>query len=328
VELNGKTGDTLRSPTVTPKLQRLAAQAASAPKRVFTTLAHLIDEAFLHEAYRRTSKSSAPGIDGVTAQSYAEHLDEHLRDLHARRRSGRSQAAPVERVWIEKDDGGQRPIGKPAFEDKIVQRAVAMLLEAIYEQDFQDCSYGFRPGRSPHHALHARRERGMQAGIGWIVDAEVSGYFDSIDRTRLREVLRLRVKDGRIMRLIGKWLRAGVMEDGIVYHPETGVVQGGVISPVLANVFLHHVLDEWFEREVRPRLKGRAFLLRVADDFCIGGEREGDARQIMAVLPKRFARLGLTIHPEKTAVIAFGKPEARQASAKGGRHIRVPRIDP
>jgi RNA-directed DNA polymerase len=307
----------LSSPTVTPTLQRLAGQAARDPQRVFTTLAHLIDADFLHEAYRRTSKSSAPGIDGVTARSYAEHLDEHRHDLHERLRSGRYQAAPVERVWIEKDDGGQRPIGKPAFEDKIVQRAVAMLLEAIYEQDFLDCSYGFRPGRSPHQARHALRERCMQEGIGWIVDADVRGYFDSIDRTRWREVRRQRVNEGRIMRLIGKWLRAGVMEDGERYHPETGVVQGGVISPVLANIFWHHVLDEWFEREVRPRLKGRAFRLRFADDFCIGCEREGDARKIMAVLPKRFARFGLTIHPEKTARIAFGKPEARQASAQG-----------
>jgi RNA-directed DNA polymerase len=256
----------LRSPTVTPKLQRLAAQAARDPQRVFTTLAHLIDEDFLREAYRHTSKTSAAGIDGVTAKQYAEHLDENLHDLHERLRSGRYQAVPVERVWIEKDDGGQRPIGKPAFEDKIVQRAVVMLLEAIYEQDFHDCSYGFRPGRSPHDALHELRERCMQEGIGWIVDADVSGYFDSIDRTQLREVLRKRVNDGRIIRLIGKWLRAGVMEDGVLHYPESGVVQGGVISPVLANAFLHHVLDEWFERDVRPRLKGRCFLLRFADD--------------------------------------------------------------
>jgi RNA-directed DNA polymerase len=167
----------LRSPTVTPTLQRLAGQAARDPKRVLTTLADLIDEDFLHEAYRHTSKSSAPGIDEVTAQSYAEHLDENRRDLHERRRSGRDQAAPVERVWIEKDDGGQRPLGKPAFEDKIVQRAVVMLLEAIYEPDFRDCSYGVRPGRSPHQALHALRERCRQEGIGWIVDAEVSGVL-------------------------------------------------------------------------------------------------------------------------------------------------------
>jgi RNA-directed DNA polymerase len=307
----------MRSPTVTPKLQRIAAQAARDPDRVFTTLAHLIDEDFLREAYRHTSKTSAAGIDGVTAQMYAEHLDENLRDLHERLRSGRYQATPVERVWIEKDDGSQRPIGKPAFEDKIVQRAVAMLLEAIYEQDFYDGSYGFRQGRSPHDALHELRERCMTEGISWIVDADVSGYFDSIDRTQLREVLRKRVNDGSILRLIGKWLHAGVMEEGVLTHPETGVVQGGVISPVLANLFLHYVLDEWFEREVRPRMKGRCFLIRFADDFVIGCELEADARKIIAVLPKRFSRFGLRIHPSKTALIAFRKPEAHQGSDTG-----------
>jgi group II intron reverse transcriptase/maturase len=237
---------------------------------VFTTLAHLIDTDFLREAYRQTSKSSAPGIDGVTAKMYAEHLEENLHDLHERLRSGRYQAAPVERVWIEKAEGGQRPIGKPAFEDTIVQRAVAMLLEAIYAQDVSDCSYGFRPGRSAHDALHELRERCMQEGIGWIVDADVSGYFDSIDRTRLQAVRRQRVNDGRIRRLIGKWRRAGVMEDGVWHHPETGVVQGGVISPVLATIFLHHVLDAWCEQDVRPRLTGRCFLLRCADDCAPG----------------------------------------------------------
>jgi RNA-directed DNA polymerase len=284
---------------------------------VFTTLAHLIDADFLREAYRQTSKSSAAGIDGVTAQMYAEHLDDNLRDLHERLRSRRYQAAPVVRVWSEKEDGGQRPIGKPAFEDKIVQRAVAMLLEAIYEQDFHDCSYGFRPGRSPHDALHELREQCMREGIGWIVDADISGYFDSMDRTQLQAILRRRVNDGRIRRLIGQWLRAGVMEAGVLSHPESGVVQGGVISPVLANIFLHHVLDEWFEREVRPRLKGKCFLLRFADDFCIGCEREADARKIMAVLPKRFARYGFTIHPSKTTLIAFRKPEAHQGADPG-----------
>jgi RNA-directed DNA polymerase len=307
----------LRSPTVTTKLQRLAEQAKRDPERVFTNLAHLIDEDFLREAYRRTCKSSAPGIDGVTAKLYAEHLDENLHDLHERLRNGRYQAVPVVRVWIEKEDGGSRPIGKPAFEDKIVQRTVAMLLEAIYEQDFSDSSYGFRPGRSPHDALRDLRTQCMTRGIGWIVDADVSGYFDNIDRAHLREVLRLRVNDGGIMRLIGKWLRAGVMEDGVLYHPETGVVQGGVISPVLANIFLHHVLDEWFEQVVEPRLKGRSFLTRFADDFVIGCELEADSRRIMAVLPKRFARFSLTIHPEKTVMIEFRKPSARTGSGDG-----------
>ena len=307
----------MRSPTVTPQLQRIAAQAAHAPNRVLTTLAHLIDVDFLREAYRQTSKASAPGIDGVTAKEYAEHLDENLCDLHERLRSGRSQAPPGERVWLEKDDGGQRPIGKPTFEDKLVQRAVAMLLEAIDEQDCCDSSYGFRPGRSPHDALHEIRERCMNEGIGWIVEADVRGYFDSIDGTRLREVLRKRVNDGRIMRLIGQWRRAGVMEDGVLTQPETGVPQGGVGSPVRANIFLHHVLDEWCEREVRPRMQGRCFLIRFADDFVIGCEREADARRIMDVLPTRFARFGLRIHPTKTALRAFRKPEAHKDSEDG-----------
>jgi RNA-directed DNA polymerase len=236
VELGRKTGDTLRSPTVTPQLQRLAAQAAHDPDRVLTTLAHLIDTDFLREAYHHTSKSSAAGIDGVTAPQYAEPLDENVRDLHERLRSGRYQAAPVERVWIEKDDGGQRPMGKPTFEDKLVQRAVAMLLEAIYEQDCYDGSYGFRLGRSPHKAQQAWRERCMTEGISWIVEADVSGYFDSIDRTQLRDVRRQRVNDGRIVRLIGKWLRAGVWEEGVLNHPDTGVVQGGTISPICARI--------------------------------------------------------------------------------------------
>src|SRR5439155_15306733 len=229
-------------------------------------------------------------------------------------RHGCSQAAAVERVWIAKDDGGQRPIGKPTFEDKMVQRAVGRLLEAIDEQDCYDGSDGFRPGRSPHKALHELRERCMHEGMGWIVEAEVRGYFDSIDRTRRREVLRPRVKDGRIERLMGKWLRAGVREAGVLHHPESGVVQGGTSSPVLANLFLHQVLDAWVEQEVQPRLKGRSFLIRFAADLVLGCELEADARKIMAVLPKRFARYGLTIHPTKTALIAFGKPAGRSGA--------------
>jgi len=223
----------------------------------------------------------------------------------------------VERVWIDKEDGKQRPMGKPTFEDKIVQRAVAMLLAAIDEQDFSEGSYGFRPGRRPHDARHELRERCMRDHIGWIVDAAGSGYFDSIERTRLRDVLRQRVNDGSILRLIGKWRRAGGMEAESLSHPETGVVQGGVMAPGLANIFLHQVLDEWCEQEVQPRMQGRCFLLRFADDCGIGCEAEADARRIMDVLPKRFARSGLTIHPTKTTLMAFRKPAARQGSADG-----------
>jgi RNA-directed DNA polymerase len=192
-----------------------------------------------------------------------------------------------------------------------------MLLEAIYEQDFLDGSYGFRPGRSPHAALHELRERCMHEGIGWIVDADGSGDFDSIDRSCLREVLRKRVNEGRILRLIGKWLRAGVMEHGELTHPEAGVVQGGVLSPVLANIFLPHVREEWFEREVQPRRKGRSFLTRFADDGVSGCELEADAQKIMGVLPKRFARFGLRMHPTKTTLVVFRTPKASQAAAHG-----------
>jgi group II intron reverse transcriptase/maturase len=274
----------------------------------FTTLAHLIDVDLLREAYRRTRKDGAPGIDGVTAQAYAEHLAANLANLYERLRRGQYRAPPVRRTYLDKEDGSQRPIGIPACEDKIVQRAVVMLLGAIYEQDFWDSSYGFRQGRSPHQALQELREQCMAGAIGWIVDADVSAFCDSLEHDLVRERLRQRVADGTILGLIGKWLTAGVVEGETLSYPERGSPQGGVVSPMLANVVLHYVLDEWFEREVKPRMKGRCFLLRFADDFVIGCEREDDARRIMAVLPKRFARFGLTIHPQKTRLVAFRKP--------------------
>ena len=270
VVLGGKTGETLSSQTVSTKLQRIAEQARLHPSRVFTTLAHHIDVEFLREAYRRTNKRSSPGVDGVTAKQYAENLETNLPALYERLRNGRYKAPPVERTWLEKEDGKKRPIGKPAFEDKIVQRAVVMLLEAIYEQDFYDFSYGFRRGRSPHRALKELRQQCVRMKIGWIVDADISSFFDSIDRSWLRKYLQQRVNDGSILRLIGKWLNAGVMDQGIWSHSETGTPQGGVVSPILANIFLHHVLDDWFTKVVRPRMKGPCFLLRFADDCAPG----------------------------------------------------------
>jgi group II intron reverse transcriptase/maturase len=275
---------------------------------VFTTLAHHIDVEWLGEAYRLTNKSSATGIDGVTAQAYEANLEENLHDLHERLKSGRYTAPPVERVWLDKEDGRKRPIGKPTFEDKLVQRAVVMLLEAVYEPGFYDFSHGFRPGHSPHQALHELREQGRELNINWIVDADVSGFFDEMRHDLLRAFIQRRVNDGGILRLIGKWLKAGVIEAGQLTHAESGSPQGGVISPLLANVFLHYVLDEWYEQEVKPRLKGRSFLVRFADDFIIGCELESDAQRVMAVLPKRFRRYGLTIHPHKTKLVKFGKP--------------------
>jgi len=310
-------GDTQRLETVSTKLQQIAEQAKDYPERVFTSLVHMLDVEFLREAWRQTKKDKSPGIDGITAKEYERNLEENLRDLHERMRSGKYRATPVKRVWLEKADGSKRPIGKPAFEDKIVQRAVTMLLEAVYEQDFYDFSHGFRKGHSPHHALQELRERCMSMNIHWVVDADVSGFFDNLDHGMLREMIRQRINDGGVIRLIGKFLNAGVMEGEILTYSDRGTPQGGVISPMLANIFLHHVLDEWYEKQIKPRLKGRSFLIRFADDFIIGCELGEDARRVMEVLPKRFNRYGLTVHPEKTVVVRFGKPNGRNGDGNG-----------
>jgi group II intron reverse transcriptase/maturase len=300
----------MSSQTVSTKLQWIAERAVRDPKRVFTSLAHLIDIDFLKEAYHRTRKNAAPGVDGVTAEEYGKNLDENLRNLHERLRTGRYKAPPAKRVWLDKDDGGKRPIGIAGFEDKIAQRAVAMILGAVYEQDFEDFSHGFREGHSQHQALHELREKCREIGVAWIVDADVAKFFDSLDWNLLLKIIKRRVNDGALLRLIGKWLNAGVMEGLTLIHPEKGTPQGGVISPVLSNIFLHHVLDRWYVRDVRPRLQGRSFLIRFADDFLIGCEREDDARRVLAALPKRFNLFKLAIHPEKTALIRFRKPSS------------------
>jgi len=309
--------DNQRSQIVSTKLQQIAEQAVANPERVFTSLIHQIDVDFLKEAYRRTNKQAAPGLDGKTAKKYAENLDENLKALHERMRSGQYQAPPVKRIWLDKEDGDQRPIGIPETEDKIVQRAVTMLLEAVYEQDFHDFSYGFRTGRSPHQALHELREQCLNQNIGWIIDADISGFFDHLGHREMREIIKRRVNDGGIIRYIGKWLNAGVVDGETLSYPERGSPQGGVISPILSNIFLHHVLDDWYVKAVQPRLKGRSFLIRFADDFVIGCELEADARRVMAVLPRRFERFGLTIHPEKTRLVSFGKPPRDQKRDKG-----------
>jgi group II intron reverse transcriptase/maturase len=306
--------DTSRSQIISTQIQAIAEQAIEYPEMVFTTLAHRIDVEWLREAYRQTNKSSAAGIDGITAAAYGANLAENLEKLHERLKSGQYKAPPVERVWLDKEDGRKRPIGKPTFEDKIVQRAVVMLLEPIYEQEFYDFSHGYRKGHSAHQALHELWEACRQLNINWIVDADVSRFFDEIRHDLLREFIKRRVNDGGILRLIGKWLKAGVMEEGNLTYAEKGSPQGGVISPLLANIFLHYVLDEWYEQEVKPRLKGRSFLLRFADDFIIGCEIESDARRIMEVLPRRFGRYGLTIHPEKTKLVKFGRPPKKEQS--------------
>jgi len=303
--------------TVSPKLERIAELAKQAPDMAFTSLSHHIDIDWLREAYRRTRKDGAVGVDGQSAEEYATNLESNLQALLDRAKSGTYRAPPVRRVHIPKGDGSQtRPIGIPTFEDKVLQRAVAMALGAVYEQDFLDCSYGFRPGRSAHQALKALRDEMMRLGGGWVLEVDIRKFFDTLDRGHLREMLRHRVRDGVLLRLIGKWLNAGVLEAGELSHPEGGTPQGGVISPLLANIYLHEVLDIWFERDVKPRLRGHAFLVRYADDVVILLSCEDDARRVMEVLPKRFGKYGLALHPEKTRLVEFRRPN-RRASSQG-----------
>jgi RNA-directed DNA polymerase len=297
---------------VSTKQQRIADLAGKSPGMSFTTLAHHIDIHWMYIAYTETRKDGAVGVDGQTAEDYEKNLRGNLQSLLDRAKSGTYVAPPVRRVHIPKAGSPKetRPLGIPTFEDKILQRAVLMVLRPIYETDFSDASHGFRPGRGAHGALESLWRAGMKMGVGWIVDVDLRKFFDTIDHGHLREFLKRRVRDGVILRLIGKWLNAGVLDKGVLTISEEGTPQGGVISPLLANIFLHYVLDEWFETVVCPCLKGKAFLIRYADDFVIGATREDDARRIMDVLPKRMSKYGLTVHPEKTRLVGFRPPEA------------------
>jgi len=307
------------SKSVSTKQQRIAQLAKQMRGVAMTSLSHHIDMDWMMEAYRRTRKDGAVGVDGQTAAQYAANLQENLQTLLNRAKSGdQYRAPPVRRVHIPKGTGTEtRPIGIPTFEDKVLQRAVAMALEAVYEQDFLDCSYGFRPGRSAHGALTAVWRQTMDVGGGWLLELDIEKFFDSIDHAVLREVLQRRVRDGVLTRLIGKWLNAGVMEEGRVYRSDTGTPQGGVISPILANVLLHEVLDAWFEEEVKPKLRGKAFLTRFADDAVIVFETERDARRVLEVLPKRFGKYGLRLHPEKTRLVRFTRPKDEPSGKDG-----------
>jgi group II intron reverse transcriptase/maturase len=308
----GKMTKTPSSATISTKLERIAARAREAPDMAFKTLAHYIDLEWLQEAYRRTRKDGATGVDRQTAEEYAANLEGNLQSLLNRAKSGTYRAPPVRRVHIPKGSGAEtRPIGIPTFEDKVLQRAVAMVLEAVYEQDFLDCSYGFRPRRSAHQALQALWNQTTRSRGGWILDLDLRKFFDSLGHEHLREILRRRVLDGVLLHLVGKWLNAGVSEDGGITYPETGSPQGGVISPLLANIYLHEVLDAWFDREVKPRLRGGAWLVRYADDAVILFQNEQDARRVLAVLPKRLGKYGLTLHPEKTRLVEFRRPPRR-----------------
>jgi RNA-directed DNA polymerase len=312
--LVGNTEDTLESESVYTKQQRIAELAKQMPDAGFTSLAYHIDLEWLKEAYGRTRKDGATGVDDMTAAQYETDLGNNLSSLLERFKSGSYFAPPVKRVYIPKEVGGEpiRPIGIPTLEDKILQRAVVMLLAPLYEHDFLDCSYGFRPGRNAHQALEALWQAIMGMGsVCWVLEVDIKSYFDTVKHGYLRDFYKKRVRDGVVNRVLGKWLKAGVMEDGTLRYPQEGTPQGGVISPLLANIYLHEVLDVWFEQEVRPRLRGRAELIRFADDFVIVFSNEGDAHRVCEVLTKRFERFGLTIHDTKTRLVDFLHPGRR-----------------
>lgn len=309
--------DAKTSEGVSTKRIKVAERAKREPEARLLALAHLIDEEMLTEAFERIRKDAAVGVDGVKKEEWGKALAVNIKGLHERMKQGRYRHQPIRRAHIPKESGKTRPIGISCIEDKVVQNALTTVLELIYEPVFLECSYGFRPGRSAHDALRALNAECMRGKINWVLEADIESYFDSIDRKQLMEMLRQRVNDESFMRLVGKCLHVGVLDGEQYTEPSTGTAQGSSLSPILGNVYLHHVLDVWFEREAKPRLNGHACLVRYADDFVIGFELEQDARRVMEVLHKRMAKHGLRLHAEKTRLFPFNKPPSGQSEGKG-----------
>jgi group II intron reverse transcriptase/maturase len=302
---------------VSQVLARIRQTARERKKERFTALFHHINVELLRDAFFGIKPEAAPGVDGLTWQDYAENLEPNLQDLHARVQRGAYRAQPSRRQFIPKPDGRQRPLAVAALEDKIVQRATATLLNAIYEEDFLGFSYGFRPGRSAHQAMDA-----LVVGIGsrkvnWILDADIRSFFDTISQEWLVRFLEHRIGDQRIIRLTQKWLKAGILEDGVVTVSEVGTAQGSVISPLLANIYLFYVLDLYADRWRRREAKGDMIIVRYADDFIIGFQHETDARRFLDLLRERMGKFALALHPEKTRLIEFGRHAAANRRQRG-----------
>lgn len=302
---------------MSPELMKVAKRAKQEPSARFHSLAHLIDVAALECSYHRLRGDAAVGVDGVTKEVYGMRLEENLHDLHERLRTKRYRHQPIRRVLIPKEDGGTRPLGISAFEDKIVQDAIREVLSAVYEQDFLPCSCGYRPGRSAHEAIRTLDRTAMQGGANWILEADIRSFFDSVPHQRLLEMIRIRVPDGALLRLIGKCLRVGVLEGEELSSSDQGTPQGSVLSPLLANIYLHYALDLWVEEMVKPHLEGRVEMVRYADDFVMCFSHESDARRVLEVLAKRMEKFGLTLHPEKTRLVPFSRPDKNQKDGKG-----------
>ncbi len=289
--------------TVSTKLAGLVALAKKEAR--LTNVVQYVDEELLHLAFRSLRKQAAPGIDGQSYDEYAAGLDENLWDLHKRLKSGRYQAPVTRRVYIPKANGKLRALGITTIEDRVVQKAVAWILSAVFEQDFLDCSHGFRPNRSPHTALHQLRDGMMQHWVRYVVEVDVVNYFGTVNWDWLRKFVRHRVNDGGLIRLLNKWLKAGVMENGVVSLSEDGVAQGGPVSPVLSNIYLHYVLDLWFERRFKKTCRGYAELTRFADDFVAVFWNYEEAVRFRREMDERLAAFGLRVAPEKTALLNF-----------------------
>jgi group II intron reverse transcriptase/maturase len=296
---------------------KVAARAKAEPEGRFHSIAHLLDLEALERAYHRIRKDAAVGLDGVSKEAYGKDLGRNLRDLQGRMRSRTYRHQPLRRTHIPKGKGQTRPIGISCLEDKIVQNGLSELLGAIYGQDFLACSYGFRRGIRAHDAIRDLNREIHKGGVEWILEADIQSFFDSLDRTKLKELLGIRVPDGSIQRLVGKCLHVGILDGEKFTYPDRGTTQGSTLSPLLGNIYLHYVLDVWFEREIKPLLRGHATLLRYADDFVIGFRHKEDAQRVMVALGRRMAKYGLTLHPQKTRLVPFGRPPRDSSAGRG-----------
>ena len=312
-----RTHRTLRRVCVSLGLDRVRHAARQRKKEKFTALLHHVTKDLLEEAFLGLKHRAAPGVDGVTWQTYEAELEGNLQALHTRVHRGSYRARPVRRRFIPKPDGQQRPLGIAALEDKIVQRAVVTVLNAIYEEDFLGFSYGFRPGRGPHDALDALSVAISNTPVNWVLDADIRGFFDSLSQEWWVRLLKHRIDDERIIRLVGKWLKAGVLEKGEWSVSETGAPQGAVVSPLLANVYLHYVFDLWAEQWRRREATGNVVVIRYADDIVVGLEHEADARRFRDAMRHRFERFALELHGEKTRLLEFGRHAAARRRRRG-----------
>jgi group II intron reverse transcriptase/maturase len=282
---------------------QIAERARKHKGEALHSLHHFIDEAMLAESYRQLNKNSSAGVDGENWYEYGIDATVRIPELLRKFKAGEYRAPMIRRVYISKGDGGQRPLGINTVEDKVLQGGVRKVLEPIYEGDFKDFSFGFRPGRSAHRAIEYMYKEVVHKGMRYIIDADLQNYFGSIPHGMLRDFIARRVKDGVIRKMIDKWMKAGILEQGQVTYPEEGTPQGGLVSPLLSNIYLHYVLDEWYSEQIQPLLKGQSFIVRYADDFILGFANKQDAMRVMEILPKRFGKYQLTLHPDKTKLI-------------------------